>query len=172
MALSLNFFYLKVSLNKYRNKIPKLLGKNVQESWRELGVKKQTHFLLVFSTINIGFYPQKHCNRQRHHNEVKATWSLIFMSLKYIFTIFLLIFHAMCCSDIVFQRNGTLVFMPEAALNLILEDIWLSKELNLGFYMLKVLAFDRLLTKFQYFFVYVFASVCEIFGAVCLWLWN
>ena len=35
-------------------------------------MKKQTHFLLVFSTINIGFYPQKHCNRQRHHNEDKA----------------------------------------------------------------------------------------------------
>ena len=80
LALSLEFanIFLRVRPNNYRNKIQKLLRKNDQESWQELRVKKQTHFLLVFSTINIGFYPQKHCNRQRHHNEAKAIRSLIF----------------------------------------------------------------------------------------------
>ena len=100
-----------------------------QNCWEEMAQKadenwewKQTHFLLVFSTINIGFYPQKYCNRQRHHNEANTIRNSIFLFLKSIFPIFFSNSLCMCCSHIVFQRYGTFVFIQKAGLNLILVD--------------------------------------------------
>ena len=163
-------FFLRVRPNSYRNKIPKLLRKNGQESWQELGVKKQTHFLLVFSTINIGFYPQKHCNRQRHHNEVKGHRKSYF-HIPYIFTIFFLIFHAMCSSGshIVFQRYGTSFFMQKASLNLILGDIWSLNNQLLKLKNQRIFVFTW--WKFWLLTGYYLLSSGKFLFTLCFFMW-